>query len=105
MPGNCKGGVQTEYQEFGELPYVTDGHTPLCGWLLDVVATRASGPRGVAKHSLKVIIHLQGLRSLGIKACAQLGTRVPVHSSPPHNKLTTFSSKRVFIFKHVISKT
>ena len=24
--GNCGGGVQTEYQELGALPYVTDGH-------------------------------------------------------------------------------
>jgi hypothetical protein len=26
LPGNCGGGVQTEYQELGELPYLTDDH-------------------------------------------------------------------------------
>jgi hypothetical protein len=26
LPGNCRGGVQTEYQELGVLPYVTDDH-------------------------------------------------------------------------------
>jgi hypothetical protein len=26
LSGNCGGGVQTEYQELGALPYVADGH-------------------------------------------------------------------------------
>ena len=51
MPGNCGGGVQTEYQELGALPYVTDGHTPLGRGLLETLAaTGARGPRGVAKY-------------------------------------------------------
>ena len=53
MPGNCGGGVQTECQELGALPTVTDGHTPrFRGMWEAIAATGARGAGGVAEYLL-----------------------------------------------------
>jgi hypothetical protein len=98
-------GVQTEHQELGALLYLTDDYTPLC--------SRIQGPRGHGQTPAIPCRQKSPTRSLALKACARLGTRLPfiahrpthihphVHTHETYIHIYTYTFSYIYIYTHV----
>jgi hypothetical protein len=65
LPGNWGAGVQTEYQELGALPYMTDGHRIMeclgvCGKFLPSLAELSAGSLEFKHSSTRKQASFQG---------------------------------------------